>query len=175
MAVVTLLPALLATMGRRVLRKSERAATGLPALTGADDGAAADAGPARPGFWARWADLAVAAPPRWPRFAPTARQAGFAAVLALPMRLREQVIGAPNLFRADAGALAPAGIRIGQALADVATISLPHERSMRHGDTLNEQLQTVLDSRVIIEQAKGKLAERLGVYMDQAFSRGDLT
>ena len=58
----------------------------------------------------------------------------------------------------------------GQALADVATISLLHERSMRHSDTLNEQLQTALNSRVIIEQAKGKLAERLEVDMDQAFS-----
>ena len=86
------------------------------------------------------------------------------------MRLREQVIGALNLFRADAGALAAADIRVGQALADVATISLLHDRSMRHSDTLNEQLQTALNSRVVIEQAKGKLAERLGVDMDQAFS-----
>ena len=115
------------------------------------------------------ADLAAAAQ-RWPRFVPAARRAGFAAVQALPMRLREQVIGALNLFRADAGALAPADIRVGQALADVATISLLHERSMRHSDTLNEQLQTALNSRVIIEQAKGKLAERLGVDMDQAFA-----
>jgi transcriptional regulator with GAF, ATPase, and Fis domain len=107
---------------------------------------------------------------RWPRFAPAALQAGFAAVQALPMRLREQVIGALNLFRASPGAFAPAEIRVGQALADVATISLLHERSMRHSDTLNEQLQTALNSRVIIEQAKGKLAERLGVDMDQAFN-----
>ncbi len=115
------------------------------------------------------ADLAAAAR-RWPRFVPAARQAGFAAVQALPMRLREQVIGALNLFRAEAGTLAPADIRVGQGLADVATISLLHERSMRHSDTLNEQLQTALNSRVVIEQAKGKLAERLGVDMDQAFS-----
>ena len=114
-------------------------------------------------------DLAVAAQ-RWPRFAPAAQQAGFAAVQALPMRLREQVIGALNLFRAAPGALPPADMRIGQALADVATISLLHERSMRHSDTLNEQLQTALNSRVIIEQAKGKLAERLHLDMDQAFS-----
>src|SRR6266705_7030666 len=115
------------------------------------------------------ADLAAAAS-RWPRFAPAAGAAGFAAVQALPMRLREQVIGALNLFRARPGALDPADIRVGQALADVATISLLHERSMRHSDTLNEQLQTALNSRVIIEQAKGKLAERLGVDMDQAFA-----
>ena len=107
---------------------------------------------------------------RWPRFAPAALQAGFAAVHALPMRLREQVIGALNLFRAQAEAVDPADVRVGQALADVATIGLLHERSMRHGDTLNEQLQTALNSRVLIEQAKGKLAERLGLDMDQAFN-----
>ncbi|MFY9934113.1 MAG: GAF and ANTAR domain-containing protein [Streptosporangiaceae bacterium] len=115
------------------------------------------------------ADLSMAAQ-RWPRFAPAARQAGFSAVQALPMRLREQVIGALNLFSVDAGALPPGDIRIGQALADVATISLLQERSMRHSDALNEQLQTALNSRVIIEQAKGKLAERLGVDMDEAFN-----
>jgi len=115
------------------------------------------------------ADLAAVAL-RWPRFAPAAGQAGFAAVQALPMRLREQVIGALNLFRASPGAFDPAEVRIGQALADVATISLLQERNMRHTDTLNEQLQTALNSRVIIEQAKGKLAERLGLDMDQAFN-----
>jgi len=114
-------------------------------------------------------DLAAAAA-RWPRFAPAAQRAGFTAVQALPMRLREQVIGALNLFRADRGAFAPASVRVGQALADVATISLLHERGMRHSDILNEQLQAALNSRVIIEQAKGKLAERLGVDMDQAFA-----
>jgi len=107
---------------------------------------------------------------RWPRFAAVAREGGFAAVQALPMRLREQVIGALNLFRAGPGALGPADIRLGQALADVATISLLHERRMQHSDTLNEQLQLALNSRVVIEQAKGKLAERLGLGMDQAFT-----
>ncbi|MGD0247065.1 MAG: GAF and ANTAR domain-containing protein [Streptosporangiaceae bacterium] len=107
---------------------------------------------------------------RWPRFAAAAHDAGFTAVQALPMRLREQVIGALNLFRAAPGPFDPAGISIGQALADVATISLLHERGIRHSETLNEQLQAALDSRVIIEQAKGKLAERLGVEIDQAFT-----
>jgi transcriptional regulator with GAF, ATPase, and Fis domain len=107
---------------------------------------------------------------RWPRFAPAARQAGFAAVQALPMRLRDQVIGALNLFRATPGGFDPASVRVGQALADVATISLLHERGMRRSDALNEQLQTALNSRVLIEQAKGKLAERLGIDMTQAFS-----
>jgi GAF domain-containing protein len=107
---------------------------------------------------------------RWPRFAAAAGQAGFTAVQALPMRLRDQVIGALNLFRSTPGAFDPASVRIGQALADVATIGLLHERSMRRSDTLNEQLQTALNSRVIIEQAKGKLAERLGIDVNQAFT-----
>jgi transcriptional regulator with GAF, ATPase, and Fis domain len=107
---------------------------------------------------------------RWPRFAAAARDAGFTAVQALPMRLREQVIGALNLFRAAPGPFDPIGIGVGQALADVATISLLQERGMRRSETLNEQLQGVLDSQVIIEQAKGKLAGRLGVDMDQAFN-----
>jgi transcriptional regulator with GAF, ATPase, and Fis domain len=107
---------------------------------------------------------------RWPRFADAAARAGFTAVQALPMRLREQVIGALNLFRAAPGVFDPMNVRVGQALADVATIGLLHERSMRRGEILNEQLQTALNNRVIIEQAKGKLAERLGLDMDQAFS-----
>jgi transcriptional regulator with GAF, ATPase, and Fis domain len=107
---------------------------------------------------------------RWPRFAPAALRAGFAGVQALPMRLREQVIGALSLFRDQPGPFGAADVRIGQAMADVATISLLHERSTRHSDTLNEQLQTALKSRVLIEQAKGKLAERLGLDMDQAFN-----
>src|SRR6202451_3390916 len=115
------------------------------------------------------ADLAALAH-RWPQFAPAAGRAVFGAVQALPMRLREQVIGALNLFRAAPGTFDPADIRVGQALADVATISLLQERNMRHSDTLNEQLQTALNSRVIIEQAKGKLAERLGLDLDQGFS-----
>ena len=123
----------------------------------------------RAGRPVRPADLA-AEERRWPRFAAAAQQAGFTAVQALPMRLREQVIGALNLFRADAGAFAPEDVRVGQALADVATISLLHERNVRLSDTLNEQLQTALNSRVVIEQAKGKLAERLRLDMDQAFS-----
>jgi transcriptional regulator with GAF, ATPase, and Fis domain len=107
---------------------------------------------------------------RWPHFAATASQAGFAAVQALPMRLREETIGALNLFRTVPGLFDRADVRIGQALADVATIGLLNERNLRRSETLNEQLQGALNSRVIIEQAKGKLAERLGLEMDEAFN-----
>lgn len=86
------------------------------------------------------------------------------------MRLRDQVIGAMNLFRASPGPFDPAELRVGQALADVATIGLLHERNVRRSETVAEQLQAALNSRVVIEQAKGKLAERLGMDMDQAFT-----
>jgi GAF domain-containing protein len=107
---------------------------------------------------------------RWPQFSAAARQSGFSAVQALPMRLRDQVIGALNLFRGTPGDFDSDTVHVGQALADVATISLLQERSLRRRDTLNEQLQTALNSRVIIEQAKGKLAERLGIDVNQAFT-----
>ena len=107
---------------------------------------------------------------RWPRFAQAATQAGFRTVEALPMRLRDQVIGALNLFRAEPGPFETADLRIAQALADVATIGLVHERNVRRSETVAEQLQAALNSRVMIEQAKGKLAERYGINMDRAFT-----
>ena len=113
-------------------------------------------------------DLAGPAP-QWPRFAEAAARAGFRSVEALPMRLRDQVIGALNLFGAGPGGFDPADLRIGQALADVATIGLLQERNVRRRETVAEQLQGALNSRVVIEQAKGKLAERLSIDMDRAF------
>ncbi|WP_369173442.1 GAF and ANTAR domain-containing protein [Streptomyces sp. R28] len=107
---------------------------------------------------------------RWPRFAVAAQRSGFGAVQALPMRLRDEVVGALNLFRITPGPFDPAAAPVAQALADVATISLLQQRTAQRSTVLNEQLQTALNSRVLIEQAKGKLAERQDIDMEQAFT-----
>ncbi|MQA95892.1 MAG: ANTAR domain-containing protein [Streptosporangiales bacterium] len=106
---------------------------------------------------------------RWPRFAPAARDAGFLAVQALPMRLRDEVIGAVNLFSARAGLPGEDVLRVGQAMADVASVGILHERVIRHGELLAEQLQMTLHSRTVLEQAKGALAEHRGIGVDAAF------
>ena len=112
----------------------------------------------------------LAADGRWPRFTVAAGECGFAAVHAIPMRLRAEVIGALNFFDVEPGPLDPGKLRIGQALADVATIGLIQQRANHDRDVLTQQLQTALNSRILIEQAKGVLAERLGLDMADAFT-----
>ena len=107
---------------------------------------------------------------RWPLFAPEALGAGFAAVQALPLRLRGAVIGALNLFQLVPAAMPAADIDAAQALADVATIAVLHHRQVTEAQRLNEQLQSALNSRIVIEQAKGMVAERQGVTIDEAFA-----
>jgi GAF domain-containing protein len=115
-------------------------------------------------------DLAGAAG-RWPRFAPRATAAGFQSVHAFPLRLRDQVIGALNVFGHTAGGdFGPGDVPIVQALADVAAISLLQERAIRRGELLTEQLQGALNSRIVIEQAKGAIAQLRGVGVDEAFA-----
>jgi GAF domain-containing protein len=105
----------------------------------------------------------------WPRFSEEARGSGFRAVQAVPLRLRGQVIGALNLFRAQPGRLDDQQLSVCQAVADVATIGLLQERAVREARLLAEQLNVALNSRVVIEQAKGILSERRNVDMDAAF------
>jgi GAF domain-containing protein len=106
---------------------------------------------------------------RWPRFTASASEMGFAAVHAIPMRLRDQVIGTLNLFGSAPQGLDPGVARAAQALVDVATIGILQERATREQGVVAGQLQVALNSRVIIEQAKGILAERMRVTPDQAF------
>ena len=107
---------------------------------------------------------------RWPRFAPEALAAGFHSVHALPMRLRGTVIGALNLFYAEPGEMRPADVAAAQAMADVATIGVLQHRAALEAQVLNEQLNHALNSRIVIEQAKGIIAERESLNMEQAFS-----
>jgi GAF domain-containing protein len=108
---------------------------------------------------------------RWSKFTVEALAAGFHSVHAFPMRLRGTVIGALNLFHLESGAMAQVDVDAAQALADVATIAILQHRAAREAQVLNEQLNRALNSRVLIEQAKGMLAEHEGVNMDEAFSR----
>ena len=106
----------------------------------------------------------------WPRFAAEAREAGFQAVNALPMKLRGTVIGALNLFRVDLGEMGPDDLEVAHAFADVATIAILQHRAAHEAQVINEQLTYALNSRVVIEQAKGMVAERLGLDMERSFT-----
>ncbi|MCU1668241.1 MAG: response regulator receiver and domain protein [Blastococcus sp.] len=108
---------------------------------------------------------------RWPRFTPAALEAGFGGTHAVPMRLRRQVIGALNLFTDRQAALDEDAVAVAQAMADVATIGLLHERTLSEQGLLSEQLQGALTSRVLIEQAKGLLAARVDISVAEAFTR----
>jgi hypothetical protein len=108
---------------------------------------------------------------RWPRFAPVAVEAGFRMVHALPMRLRGTVIGALNLFQADTRPLDPGDVLAGQAMADIGTIAILQRRAATEAQVVNDQLSRALNSRIIIEQAKGVLAERAALTMEDAFTR----
>lgn len=116
----------------------------------------------------------VDAADRWPGFvavAMTGGEARFRAVHAVPLRLRGEAIGALNLFHHRPGPMLGDDLKLGQALADVSTIAILQERAVRRAEVLSEQLQTALTSRVIIEQAKGALAQYAGVSVDQAFNK----
>ncbi|GAA4342248.1 GAF and ANTAR domain-containing protein [Microbacterium rhizosphaerae] len=108
---------------------------------------------------------------RWPAFAADARASGFASIHAIPMRLRESTLGSLNLLRDEPGVLNAADAAAAQALADIATISILQQRLVEESELAQAQLQRALDSRVVIEQAKGYLAQRLNIDMDEAFAR----
>jgi transcriptional regulator with GAF, ATPase, and Fis domain len=108
---------------------------------------------------------------RWPMFAPRALEAGVAAVCAFPMRLRADRIGALTVFLDAPGELDEAATHAGQMLTDLATIAVLQARAAQDATRLAAQLEHALKSRVVVEQAKGVLAERLGVDPDAAFMR----
>jgi GAF domain-containing protein len=108
---------------------------------------------------------------RWPEFTEHALAAGFRSVHAFPMRVRREIIGALNVFGSKiGGTLDDADVQIVQALTDVAAIGLLQERAVRRGEVLTEQLQGALQSRIVIEQAKGAIAQAHGLSIDAAFT-----
>jgi GAF domain-containing protein len=106
---------------------------------------------------------------RWARFAPHACDVGFESVSAMPLRLRTEVIGALNLFSTAPGPLSLEDQQVAQALADIATIGILQERAVNDSRVVTSQLEGALASRVVIEQAKGIVAERDDVGIDTAF------
>jgi GAF domain-containing protein len=134
---------------------------------------AADQGPCvdafRSGIPVTVGDIEVASE-LWPQFAEVALKEGFRSVHSTPLRLRGQIIGTMNLFSLHIGELPAEDIAVAQALADVATIGILQERTVRSANLVAEQLQHALDSRILIEQAKGVLASSAGMTMDEAFS-----
>ncbi|MEV8371090.1 GAF and ANTAR domain-containing protein [Kribbella sp. NPDC056861] len=106
---------------------------------------------------------------RWPKFRAATIAAGYRSTHAIPLRLRGQVIGVLNLFCAERATLSETDVSLGQALCDIATVGLLQERIVRQGEVLAEQLQSALNSRVLLEQAKGIISERAGIAVDDAF------
>ncbi|MDO9396751.1 MAG: GAF and ANTAR domain-containing protein [Herbiconiux sp.] len=109
------------------------------------------------------------APETWVRFRDSALELGFRAIDAIPLRLRSSTIGTLNLLRDEPGALPADDLVAAQAFADVATIGVLQERTIREGDLVREQLQNALNSRIVIEQAKGVVAHTKSVSPDEAF------
>jgi GAF domain-containing protein len=106
----------------------------------------------------------------WPKFAEAAQGTGFVAASAIPMRLRGRVIGVLGLFQTDPAPLSPENIRLAQALADLATISILQQRTLAMSELERGQLQYALTSRIVLEQVKGILAERWQLSVDEAFT-----
>jgi GAF domain-containing protein len=108
---------------------------------------------------------------RWPAFAAAAREAGFRSVIALPLRLRDVVLGALNLFSAADTPMEEADVIVARGFADIAALSIVQHRVSEEAQRLNEQLSAALTSRIVIEQAKGVIAERAALDLAEAFSR----
>lgn len=110
-----------------------------------------------------------AAHERWPQFAPRAIGFGWASVHAVPLRLRDETIGALNVFATARRTLTELEAKLIRGLADVATIAVLQQRAVASAHETAGQLEIALDSRVVIEQAKGRISERVGCGADEAF------
>jgi GAF domain-containing protein len=150
-----------------VASTSERAADVEEAQLGALEGPCLDC--VRDGVPVEVADLSTRLD-AWPEFSRIAEARGFRAVLATPLRLRGRTLGSLCLFSTEPGVLSDREAALVQTLADAATLSVLQHRALDRSLEMTDQLQHALDSRVVIEQAKGAVAQRMGVSVDQAFA-----
>jgi GAF domain-containing protein len=107
---------------------------------------------------------------RWPALADTARQAGYRAVYSIPLRSQDQTIGAMNLFSTEPRALGPTDHLVARALTEVATVTILGQRALHRSGQVASHLQAALNSRVVIEQAKGMLAQQGQLDISDAFA-----
>jgi GAF domain-containing protein len=106
---------------------------------------------------------------RWPHFVAKVAEYGYVTTHAFPLRLRAEVLGVINLFCRSRTTLSNDDIAVVQGLADIATIGLLQQRAVSQHEILSEQLHVALNSRIVIEQAKGALAERARINVAEAF------
>ncbi len=108
---------------------------------------------------------------RWRKFTDAALEAGFRSAYAVPLRWREGTLGALNIFGESLEPMPEADRVVARAFADLAALSIVQFRASTEARRLNEQLSAALSSRIIIEQAKGVIAERAGLSLAEAFAR----
>lgn len=108
---------------------------------------------------------------RWPEFAAAATRLGVAGVAAVPMRLDNQIIGAFNLYSTEPRQWSDGDIAVAGVLADLAISYLVNVSKLSQQEQPSRQLQEVLDTRVIIEQAKRITALQHSSTVDQAYER----
>jgi GAF domain-containing protein len=108
---------------------------------------------------------------RWPTFSQAAIEAGFASAFAIPLRLRDTTLGALNLLSTGQTPMEEADLIVARAFADLAALSIVQHRASEEALLLNSQMSVALNSRIVIEQAKGVLSERAGIDLADAFAR----
>lgn len=150
-----------------VASSSERASEVEEAQLGADEGPCLDS--IETGEPVEVPDIATRAE-EWPRFAAMAESRGLRAAHTIPLRLRTEVLGGLNLFSSQVGLMDERDAALALALAQIATISIIQRQTIDNSGAVSEQLQRALDSRIIIEQAKGVVAQQRGIGVDGAFA-----
>ncbi len=116
-------------------------------------------------------EILTAGSGRWPSFSSAALAAGFRSAIAIPLRLRQATVGALNLLNTSHEPMDEADVIVARAFADLAAVGIIQHRASAEAQRVNEQLSAALNSRVVIEQAKGVLSERAGVDLAEAFTR----